>query len=453
MTRTRLRTKGFVGRCGICVMMLLLVGSSLIGCKDKQQVAQRGVPEVAYMEVTPQRVVLTQELPGRTCARLVAEIRPQATGIITERLFTEGALVEEGELLYRIDPKSYEAAYANAEAAVSAAKANYSTSLAGSDVAEAALSAAKASEVRADAAAAPIRLREQRFKELLEGRAVSQQDYDEAFAALKQADAEILTAAAAVQSAQAEVVRAQALVQAALAAMQTAEAGLETARINLDYTEIKSPISGHIGRSSVTTGALVTANQPVALATVQQLDPIYVDVPQATAELLRLQQRLTDGTLVRDVNGHAKAKLMLENGQEYPLAGQVEFREISVNPTTGSFVMRLVFPNPDGILLPGMFVRAVIEEGVKEDAVLVPQHVILRTGKGEPYVLTVTDENTVGMRMINIDRAIGNTWLVTSGLSAGDRVIVEGLQKVRPGVPVKAVAAEGDKEPAQASAN
>lgn len=239
---------------------------------------------------------------------------------------------------------------------------------------------------------------------------------------------------------EAEIVRAEAGVQAAKAAIQTAEAAIETARINLEYAQIRAPIGGRIGRSNVTTGALVTANQPLALATVQQLDPIYVDVPQATADLLRLQQRLADGRLTRNGSEQATTRLILEDGSNYPHAGELKFREVSVDPTTGSFALRMVFPNPEGVLLPGMFVRAVIEEGVNETAILVPQQAVSRDSKGEPFVLIVADGNKVAQRMIVIDRAIGNKWLVASGLNPGDQLIVEGLQKVRPGASVTTVA-------------
>jgi len=445
VTRTR------IGGIGAAAAMLVLFGLPLAGCRKKQQAPPPPPPEVATMAVHPERVVLTKELPGRTAACKVAEIRPQATGIIQQRLFTEGAVVQAGDVLYRIDPASYEAAYANAKAAVAAAKANHATALAARDVAKASLAAAKAARSRAGAAAAPIRLREKRFRELLAAKAVSQQDYDDVSAALKQAEAGIESADAAVQSANADILRAAAAAQAAQAAIGTAEAGLQIARINLDYTRITAPIAGHIGRSGVTTGALVTANQPAALATIQQLDPIYVDVPQAAADRLGLQQRLADGRLSRDGADQANVRLILENGRPYPLEGKLQFRETTVDPTTGSFILRMVFPNPNGLLLPGMFVRAVIEEGVNEKAVLVPQQAVSRNAKGEPFVLIV-DGGTVKQRMIAVDRAIGNRWLVSAGLQEGEQVIVEGLQKARPGAPVKAVALEGGKDGAVAEA-
>lgn len=243
---------------------------------------------------------------------------------------------------------------------------------------------------------------------MLADKAVSQQDFDDANAALKQAEAE-----------------------------------LETARINLNYTHIVSPISGRIGASTVTDGAIVTAYQPMALATVQQLDPIYVDVPQSTGELLRLQRRLADGRLSHSETNQSTVQLVLEDGTQYPLEGTLQFRDVSVDPTTGSVILRMVFPNPKGTLLPGMFVRAMVKEGVIEQAILIPQQAVLRDPKGNPYVLVVDAESKVQPRPLLLDRAIDDKWLVTSGLTPGDRVIVEGTQRVRPGMPVKEASPTG----------
>lgn len=451
-------------------LLLLTVG----GCKQKGGPPQ-GDPEVAVVTVHPERVVITTELPGRTSAFLVAEIRPQASGVIWKRLFTEGADVKAGDVLYEIDPSSYKAAYANAEAAVAVAKANqvsalaavaaakagHATTLAARDAAMAALSVSRASQSRAEANAVPLRLRADRFRELVADKAVSQQDFDDVSAALKQAEAGIESAVAMVRGAEADIVRAEAAIQVAEAKIQSteaavqsaeaaigsAEAGLETARINLGYTRIAAPIAGRIGRSAITTGALVTSHQPIALATIQQLDPIYVDVPQSTTELLRLQNRLKDGRLNHDGTNQNKVKLILEGGMVYPHKGVLQFQDVTVDPTTGSVILRVVFPNPKGILLPGMFVRAVIIEGVKEQAILVPQQGISRNPKGDPVALIVDAEDKVQQRMLTLDRAIGNKWLVSSGLEPGDRVIVEGVQKVRPGASVKVVPfAAGHKE-------
>jgi membrane fusion protein (multidrug efflux system) len=261
-------------------------------------------------------------------------------------------------------------------------------------------------------------LRAQRFGELLADRAVSRQDYDDAAAALKQVQADI----------------------------EYWKATVETARINLGYCRVTAPISGRIGRSNVTDGAVVTAYQPVPLAAIQQLDPIYVDVPQSTTELLRLQRRIKDGRLKHNGTNQNKVRLILEDGAAYPLKGTLQFRDVTVDPTTGSVILRVVFPNPKGVLLPGMFVRAVIKEGVNEQAILVPQQGVARDRKGDPFVLIVDAEGKVRQRQLTLDRDIGDKWLVSSGLAPGDRVIIEGLQFVRPGMAVKVVPFNESKE-------
>ena len=460
------------------IAAVLLVAFFVPGCHGRQDPPPSPVPEVATVTVLPQPMVLTTELPGRSAPYLIAEIRPQVSGLLQKRLFTEGADVKAGDVLYEIDPSSYRAAYANAEAAVALAKANHSnalaavagakaghaTALAARDASKAALVAAKAAQSQAEANAVPLRLRAERFRELVADKAVSQQDFDDASAALKQAEAGIESAVAMVRSAEANIVGAEAAIQVAEAKTQSAEAavqsakavigsaeaGLETARINLGYTRITSPISGRIGRSAITTGALVTAHQPAALASIQQLDPIYVDVPQSTTELLRLQRRLADGRLSQNGTQNA-VKLILEDGAAYPLEGALEFRDVSVDPTTGSFILRMVFPNPNKTLLPGMFVRAVVVEGVNDQAIMVPQQAVSRNPKGNPLAMIVDSGGTAQARMLTLDRAIGNKWLVSSGLAPGDRVIVEGLQRVRPGATVRAVPfVTGGKESAPA---
>lgn len=425
--------------------------------------------EVATVTLEPERVVLLTELPGRTVPYLIAEIRPQVSGLIQARRFTEGAEVTAGEVLYEIDPSSYQAAQDHAQATVAAARANQATAVAivaaaraghataraTRDAAQAALASAVANRSRAEANAVPLRLREERFRELVGSKAVSQQDLDDVAAALQQAEAGIESARAAVQGAEVEIVRAEAAievsaaeiqraeaaVQAATAAIQSAEAALEAARINLGYTRITAPISGVIGRSAVTTGALVTAHQPVALATIQQLDPIYVDVPQSTAERLRLQGRLADGRLTHAGAVHNGVQLRLEDGRDYPLEGTLQFRDVSVDPTTGSVILRMVFPNPEAVLLPGMFVRTIVKEGVNEQALLVGQPAVARDTKGNPYAWIVDEDGKARIRMLTLDRAIGARWLVAAGLAPGDRVIVEGhgLQRFRPGDAVRAV--------------
>jgi len=366
------------------VLTALLGGLLLLGCdRPKAQAPPPSIPEVATVTVQPQQIVLTTELPGRTSAYRIAEIRPQVNGLIQKRLFTEGSDVKAGQVLYQIDPASFQAAYDNAKAALGRAEANVP----------------------------PIRLRVERYKELLPDKAVSQQEYDDAAAALKQAEAEI----------------------------EIWKAAAETARINLGYTRVTAPISGRIGKSSVTDGALVTAYQPVALATIQQLDPIYVDVPQSTSELLRLRRSLEGGRLNHDRTNQQKVRIILQDGTPYQQEGTLQFQDVTVDPTTGSVILRAVFPNPEGVLLPGMFVRGVAKEGVNEQAILIPQQAVSRDPKGNPLALIVDAESKVQQRMLTVDRAIDDKWLVTSGLAPGDRVIVEGLQKVRPGASVKEV--------------
>jgi membrane fusion protein (multidrug efflux system) len=333
--------------------------------------------------IQPQRVTLTTELPGRTSSYLIAEVRPQVGGIIQKRLFTEGSDVKAGEVLYQIDPAVYEATYNNAKAALTRAEANL----------------------------IPIRLKAGRYAELVKSNAVSQQEYDDASALLKQAEADV----------------------------ESGKAAVETARINLAYTKVTAPISGRIGRSSVTNGALVTASQPAALATIQQLSPIYVDVTQSSAEWLRLKQNVASGLLKSSGSADAKVKLLLEDGSQYPLPGTLKFSEVTVDQSTSSITLRAVFPNPKHMLLPGMFVRAVLEEGVNEHAILVPQRGVTRNQAGNAMVMVVGSEEKVDPRVIKVLRTVGDSWLVSEGLKAGDRVILEGLQKARPGTIVKAV--------------
>ena len=366
------------------VLAVLLVGLLLGGCDGTgRSQPPPQVPEVAVVTVQPQKIVLTTELPGRTSAFRVAEIRPQVNGLIKKRLFKEGSNVKAGQALYQIDPASLQSVLNNAKAALGRSEANLSA----------------------------IRLRAKRFEELVADKAVSRQDYDDAAAALKQTEADI----------------------------EYWKAMVETARINLGYTRITAPISGRIGKSGVTDGAIVTAYQPVPLATIQQLDPIYVDVSQSTTELQRLRHSLEHGRLDQNGKNQKKVKLILGDAAAYPLQGTLQFRDVTVDPTTGSVILRVVFPNPKGVLLPGMFVRAVVKEGVDEQAILIPQQAVSRNPKGNPLTLIVDTEGKVRQRMLTLDRAIGNKWLVSSGLAPGDCVIVEGMQKVRPGTAVKEV--------------
>jgi membrane fusion protein (multidrug efflux system) len=366
-------------------MGVLAGGLLLAGCgkKDKAGMKPGGPPEVGVIVVAPQSVTLTTELPGRTSAHLIAEVRPQVGGIIQKRLFTEGSDVKAGQVLYQIDPATYKAAFASARAAQSKAEANL----------------------------IPARLKEQRFRDLVKIKAVSQQDYDDANAALKQAEAELASSKAAV----------------------------ETARINLAYTRVTAPISGRIGRSSVTDGALVTASQATALATIQQLSSMYVDVTQSSAEMLRLKRNLASGLLKDNAASQARVRLLLEDGSAYPLPGTLKFSEVTVDQSTGSITLRAVFPNPNQVLLPGMFVRAILEEGVNDQAILVPQRGVTRKPDGNASVMVVGAQEKVEQRVIKVARTIGDNWLVSEGLKAGDRVILEGIQKVKPGIPAKAV--------------
>jgi membrane fusion protein (multidrug efflux system) len=365
------------------VLMALLCGLSLTACKRQVQAPPAPVPEVATITVARQSVSLTTELPGRTSPFRIAEIRPQVNGLILKRLFTEGADVKEGQELYQIDPAPFRAALDNAKAALGRAEANLPA----------------------------IQVRVNRYKEALADKAVSQQDFDDASASLKLAEADI----------------------------KYYQAMLETSRINLNYAHVVSPISGRIGTSTVTDGAIVTAYQPVALATIQQLDPIYVDVPQSATDLLRLKRRLEAGQIKHDATNANKVRLILPDGSNYAAEGTLQFQDISVDPTTGSVILRIVFPNTNEVLLPGMFVRGVLQEGINDQAILIPQQTVARDPKGNPLAMIVNATNTVEQRQLVLDRAIGDQWLVTAGLVPGDRVIVEGMQKVRPGVPVKEV--------------
>lgn len=379
---------------------LLLTALIFSGCKTKaERPPAPGLPEVATVTLAQEPVTLTTELPGRTSAYLVAEIRPQVNGLIQSRQFQEGSNVKAGDLLYQIDPAPYQAALAQAKAALTTAEAEL---------------------VTAEANLPALRSRAERLKTLAATRAAAQQDSDDAGAALRQAEANL-----AARKASVEINRA----------------ALESARINLSYTPIHAPISGRIGISSITVGALAAAYQPTALAVIQQLDPIYVDVVQSNAELLHLRSRLKSGQLKPDSSFLRKVKLSLEDKSIYPYDGTLQFRDVTVDPTTGSITLRLVFPNPNNILLPGMFVRALVQEGINRQALLAPQQGVARDTKGLPYAWIVGKDEKVEQRALELDRAIGDKWLVTSGLEAGDRIIVEGLQKVRPGDRVRAVPA------------
>ncbi|HBJ74731.1 MAG TPA: efflux transporter periplasmic adaptor subunit [Syntrophaceae bacterium] len=370
--------------------VIFIVGLISAGCGDKKTGGPPPAPEVATVTIQPKPVLITTDLTGRTSANLVAEVRPQVGGIIQKRLFTEGSDVQAGQVLYQIDPATYQAALDNARAGLARSEANLSA----------------------------IRLKADRLRELLVDKAVSRQDYDDAASALKQTQADI----------------------------QYWQANVDTARINLKYTSITAPISGRIGKSSVTEGALVAVGQSTALATIQKLDPMYVDVTQSTADILRLRRQLQEGQLDQNGKNQQKVKLLLDDGTEYPLKGELKFRDVTVDPTTGSVILRIVFPNPKDILMPGMFVRTFVLEGIHKNAILVPQQAVFRDPKGNPLTFVVDQNGKVEQRSLTLDRAIGDAWLVSSGLAQGERVIVEGMQKVKPGISVKTVPFEkGEK--------
>lgn len=358
------------------ILLLACAAALAAGCHSSKEApagaAARPAPQVGVYAVKREALAVNTELPGRTTPYQVAEVRPQVGGIVQKRLFTEGADVKAGTQLYQIDPATYQAAYNSAKAALARAEANLLTS--GPKV--------------------------KRYKELVEIEGVSRQDYDDAVAAHAQATADV----------------------------ESARAALETARINLQYTKVSAPISGRISRSNVTPGALVTAGQTATLTTVQQLDPIYVDVTQSAEDMLRLKRQFEgkSGT-------QAKVTLKLADGSSYAQQGKLQFADASVDPGTGNVTLRALFPNPKHDLLPGMFVRAIVENGVDQQAIAVPQQGVTRNPKGEATALVLNDRGIVEQRVLVTGGTLGDRWLVKSGLAAGDRVIVEGVQKVKPG--------------------
>lgn len=372
-------------RCAPRLIAAASVLLLLVAC-GKEQGGPPPPPEVSVVTLAPRKVDITDQLPGRTTAFRVAEVRPQVTGIVQKRLFAEGTEVKSGQQLFQIDAGSYRAALSSAEAALK----------------------------RAEAQAITAKLLEERYASLIAANAVSKQENDDAIAARARAEADVAAARADVAS----------------------------ARINVVYTQVLSPINGRIGRTLVTEGALVTSGQQGPLATVQQLDPIYVDITQSSTEMLRLQKQFAIGDLVKAGDDQAEVGLTLEDGSVYPERGRLKVSEASVDPGTGSVVLRAVFPNPRRELLPGMFVRATLTRGTREQALLVPQRGVTRNQKGEATVLLVDADNKVSERVVTADRAIGSDWLITAGLAAGDRVIVEGLQKAKPGSAVKPVPAD-----------
>ena len=416
----------------LCLFTILVAAAVFLsGCEDAKA-PQAGLATVTYMEVKTRPVTLTTELSGRTSPFMISEVRPQVSGIIKDRLFIEGTDVKEGEILYQIEPDLYQAAY----------------------------DSAKATHMKAEANEVAAKLLAKRLEQVVRVNAVSKQDYDNAVAANGQAQAEVAAAKAA----------------------------MDTARINLEYTRVTAPVSGRIGRSSITAGALVTQNQPTALATIQQLDPMYVDVTQSSTELLRLRRAFNTGELKSSGETAMQATLKLEDGSRYmqrvpkkdpatgdvlrtaegkiqyelkPIIGTLKFSEVTVEQSTGVVTIRALFPNPEGTLLPGMYVRAILEEGISDRAILIPQKAVIRNNRGLPVAQVLIrdagaegqdDVFTVESRVLTVDRAIDNQWLVTEGLKEGDLLLVVGSQRARPGVPVKGVREQAaDSEPSSVS--
>ncbi|EKN46876.1 MULTISPECIES: efflux RND transporter periplasmic adaptor subunit [Pseudomonas syringae group] len=371
--------------CRRHVMTAFLSISILTGCGKPPggPPPSPGTPEVGVLSVQAQRVVFSTELPGRTAPFMIAEIRPQVSGIVQKRSFTEGSTVKAGQVLYLIDPATYRATYNSDLAALAKAEASLTS----------------------------VRLKNERYKELAALDAVSRQDYDDAVSSLGESRADVASA----------------------------KANVESSRINLAYTQVNAPITGRIGKSGITPGALVTANQTSTMATIQQLDPIYVDVTQPSAALLRLKKSLSNGEIQKSGATAAKVRLKLEDGSLYPLEGTLEFSDVTVDQDTGAITLRAVFPNPNADLLPGMYVRAVLEEGFKEQGLLVPQQAVSRDSTGKPMAYVVGKDNTLERRELTTDRAIGDQWLISSGLNVGDQLVVDGQQRASAGVKVKTV--------------
>lgn len=376
------------------LLPIFIMSATLLSACDEQNTQQGHIPEpqVTVHIVKTAPLAVTTELPGRTSAFRVAQVRPQVSGIILQRHFTEGSDVEAGQSLYQIDPATYQADYDSAKAELG----------------------------KSEAAAQIAHLTVKRYVPLVGTKYISQQEYDQAIADARQADAVVVAAKASVES----------------------------ARINLAYTKVTSPIGGRIGKSNVTEGALVTNGQTTELATVQQLDPIYVDVTQSSSNFMRLKQSVEQGNLQKE-NTASNVELLMENGQPYPLKGTLQFSDVTVDESTGSITLRAVFPNPQHTLLPGMFVRARVDEGTQPNAMLVPQQGVTRTPRGDATVMVVKTDNTVETRNVVAAQAIGNQWLISDGLKAGEKVIVSGLQKVHPGAKVTTVSDESTPPSAQ----
>lgn len=357
----------------------------LASCGDAGQSApdamQQQVMTVGVVTIKAQNVDLTTTLPGRASAFRVAEVRPQVTGILEKRLFDEGSMVTAGQQLYQIDAAMYEAELASAQAEIA----------------------------RANAVLKSTKSRFERSKELLADNAISQQDFDEAEASYLQAEAQL----------------------------KVAQANLARAELNLEYTKVKAPISGQIGRSQLTEGALLSVGQAQPLTTITQLDPIYVDISQSTSDYLRLQQLIATGRIVTDANNRAQVTVRLGEDSDFSTTGELLFNEVTVDPQTSSITLRARLANPDHIVLPGMFVRAEVATGSLQNAILAPQAGVTRDPRGRAIAFVVDKDNKIQQRYLEVDQTIGSNWIVTSGLAAGDKIVVEGLQKIQPGMPVE----------------
>lgn len=359
--------------------VVAVIAGSLAGCNDEavgQQATPKPKPDVAAQTLRPEEVTLTTELPGRTSANLVSEVRPRVTGIVQRRVFEEGSIVEVGDVLYELDPTPFEAAHRNAQATLQ----------------------------RAQGAVPSAQARFERYQSLSATNAVSRQDFDEAQTQMLQARADVAAA----------------------------EAALETARIDLDYTKVRAPIGGRIDASNITEGALVTEHQEVALTTIRQLDVMNIDLVRSSASFLKLNQDIAAGRI--KTNGDfVTVQLLLEDGTRYAHPGKLQFHNSAVSPSTGTVTLRALFPNPDGVLMPGMYVRALVEEGYKEDGILIPQRAVSRNVRGEPIAKFIGDDMTIEERVLSVDRTVRNSWLVTAGVETGDRVVVEGAQRAARG--------------------
>lgn len=384
-------------KSGLCLLSLTAILALLAsGCSRQAPPRPTGGPvQVDVFTVTPSSVAFTRELPGRTAARRIAQVRARVSGIVLKRLFTEGSDVKAGDVLYEIDPSPYEAVLARARAELQRAEANLVS----------------------------VKLQAERFKPLVATNAVSKQQYDDAVAAMGVGEAAVAAAQAAVQAAE----------------------------IDIGYTKVRSPIDGRIGLAEVTEGAYVQAAQATLLATIQQIDPIYVNLVQPSSEVARIRREFEEGRMKRDGDGQPEVTLLMEDGTEYPVRGRLEFSDITVDRSTGSITLRALFPNPEGRLLPGTFVRARYEEGVNPQALLVPQQGVTRNYRGDPTAYVVAANGTAELRTLRTSRAYRDQWVVESGLAVGDRVIVSNLQRIRPGVPVQPVDPAA-KQPAAAAA-